>query len=51
MCMYIVKHYLGGDLFSRLEKKGKYIELEAKSVMKKIIEAIKYLHSNNVIHR
>jgi serine/threonine protein kinase len=42
---------LGGDLFDRLYSKKYYREDEARKVMKQILEAIAFLHSNNIAHR
>lgn len=42
---------LGGDLFDRLFSKKYYKEDEARKVMKQILDAIAFLHSNNVAHR
>jgi hypothetical protein len=41
----------GGDLFDRLSAKGSYKEDEAREVIKQVLEAISYLHENNVAHR
>jgi serine/threonine protein kinase len=47
----IMELSLGGDLFDRLFSKKYYKEDEARKVMKQILDAIAFLHSNNVAHR
>ena len=42
---------LGGDLFDRLYSKKYYKEDEARRVMTQILDAIAFLHDNNVAHR
>ena len=41
----------GGDLFDRIIERGRFSEESARSVMHKILDAVKYLHSNDIIHR
>ena len=41
----------GGDLFDRIIERGRFSEESARSVMHKILDAVKYLHSNKIIHR
>ncbi len=41
----------GGDLFDRILYKRFYPEPEARTVVVRILEAIKYLHDNKVAHR
>jgi serine/threonine protein kinase len=42
----------GGDLFDRIVQKGKYTEVEARRVMRRLINAVYYLHERkNVVHR
>ena len=42
-----------GQLYSRLMKKGRFSEEEAKHYIRGVVSAVKYLHSQNppVIHR
>ena len=39
----------GGELFDRIVAKGFYTESDAQKVMKQILQAIAYLHSNNIV--
>jgi serine/threonine protein kinase len=41
----------GGELFDKIVEKGQYSEKEASAVVKKIIEAVDYLHSLGIAHR
>jgi serine/threonine protein kinase len=41
----------GGDLFNRLKQHGAYTEAKAKIVARRILEAIAFCHSRNIIHR
>lgn len=41
----------GGELFDRIIKFGHFSERYAASIMKQILSAISYCHSNNVMHR
>lgn len=50
--IHIVMEYCsGGELFDRLEKKGKYSEKEAASLMYKLFHAINHMHISNISHR
>lgn len=50
--MHIVMELLrGGDLFDRIVEKGRYSEASARKIMWKILSAVSYLHSHNIIHR
>ncbi len=49
---YLVMECLyGGELFDRLVAKAYYNELEARNIVKILLEALNYLHKNNVAHR
>lgn len=49
---YIILEYLdGGELFDRIVKKTFYNEKEARDLVLVVLNAIKYIHSINVIHR
>ncbi|KAJ8608628.1 hypothetical protein CTAYLR_008724 [Chrysophaeum taylorii] len=49
---YIVTEFLaGGDLFSRLEKRGKYPEDRAKIAALAVLDALAYLHARSIAHR
>jgi calcium/calmodulin-dependent protein kinase-4 len=41
----------GGELFDRMVEKGPYSELEASRHVRKIAEALQYLHSKGIVHR
>jgi len=41
----------GGELFDRIVEREKYTEDDAKDVARQILEAIRYVHSKNVVHR
>lgn len=41
----------GGELFDRLVEKVHYNELDARHIMKQILEGVAYLHSQDIIHR
>ncbi len=50
--IHIVMELLkGGDLFDRIVEKGRYSEMAARKIMRKILSAVSYLHSHNIIHR
>ncbi|CAB4485013.1 kinase-like protein [Rhizophagus irregularis] len=42
---------LGGDLNSRICQKGSYFERNAINIVRNIIEAVKYLHDKEIVHR
>jgi calcium-dependent protein kinase len=41
----------GGELFDQVVEKGSFNETEAAWVMKQLMSAINYIHSNNIVHR
>ncbi len=41
----------GGELFDQVVKKGSFTENEAANVLKQILSAVNYIHSNNIVHR
>jgi len=41
----------GGELFDRICEKGKFTEKDAAETIKQVLEAVNYLHQNNVVHR
>ena len=50
--LYLVMELLsGGDLFDRLLSKGTYSEGEAMEVTHRLLNAIHFLHVNNIAHR
>jgi len=50
--VYLVMDYAyGGELFERLVKHGSFCEADAVEIMKNLLSAVNYLHSNNIVHR
>lgn len=41
----------GGELFDRIIAKGKFTEKDAASCIKQILQALSYLHQNDIVHR
>ncbi|XP_051890419.1 calcium/calmodulin-dependent protein kinase type 1-like isoform X2 [Pristis pectinata] len=41
----------GGELFDRILERGVYTEKDASSLIRQILEAVRYLHENGVVHR
>lgn len=41
----------GGELFDRIVEKGHFTEQDAAYSVKKIVEAVHYLHENGIAHR
>lgn len=41
----------GGDLFERLSEDGAYDEATAQDIMKQLLTAVEYMHSQGIIHR
>ena len=53
VAIYLVMELLqGGDLFDRIVQKGSYTEVESRRVMRRLLNAVYYLHEvQNVVHR
>lgn len=53
VAIYLVMELLhGGDLFDRIVQKGNYSESESRKVMRRLLNAVYYLHEErNVVHR
>lgn len=49
--LFVFELSSGGDLLSYVRKRRTLKELEAKSVFKQIIEALKYCHDKRILHR
>ncbi|KAK5011097.1 hypothetical protein LTR28_005750 [Elasticomyces elasticus] len=41
----------GGELFDRICEKGRFTESDASITIRQVLEAVSYLHQNNVVHR
>ncbi|KAK4136486.1 Pkinase-domain-containing protein [Trichocladium antarcticum] len=41
----------GGELFDRICQQGKFTEKDASQTIKQVLEAVSFLHQNNVVHR
>ncbi|KAK4105792.1 Pkinase-domain-containing protein [Parathielavia hyrcaniae] len=41
----------GGELFDRICQQGKFTEKDASQTIKQVMDAVNYLHQNNVVHR
>jgi ribosomal protein S6 kinase alpha-5 len=49
---YIIMELLsGGELFERLQTQGKFGEREASLIVKSLVSAIQFMHSQGVVHR
>lgn len=46
----MMEHVCGGDLLSFVRKRTKLNEITAKLIFKQIIEAIDYIHSQDIVH-
>ena len=41
----------GGELFDRICDRGKFTEKDASQTIRQVLDAVDYLHYNNVVHR
>lgn len=41
----------GGELFDRICEQGRFTEKDASQTIRQVLEAVDYLHNNNVVHR
>ncbi|ESZ95563.1 calcium/calmodulin-dependent protein kinase [Sclerotinia borealis F-4128] len=49
---YIVTQLaIGGELFDRICEQGRFTEKDASQTIRQVLEAVDYLHDNNVVHR
>lgn len=51
ICLKLNKKGSGGELFEKIIDKGCFSEIEAASVLKKILSAVLYLHERGIVHR
>lgn len=49
--MIVLEYVYGGDLLSFVRKRTKLNELTAKLIFKQIIEGLRYIHSQGIVHR
>ncbi|KXS22189.1 Pkinase-domain-containing protein [Gonapodya prolifera JEL478] len=42
---------VGGELFDRICEKGSYYEEDAAAIARVVVDAVRYLHEQNVVHR
>jgi calcium/calmodulin-dependent protein kinase I len=50
--LYLVMELVtGGELFDKIVEKGQYTEKDAATIVRKMLSAIKYLHSKGISHR
>lgn len=49
---YIISEFCsGGELFEKISEKGQFSEKDAAYILKQILSAVCYLHSNEIVHR
>ena len=42
---------VGGELFDRICERGRYYEKDAANIIRTVLSAVEYLHSQNIVHR
>jgi len=49
---YIITEFCdGGELFDKIVEKGQLSEADAANIMKQLLSAVSYIHSNQIVHR
>jgi calcium/calmodulin-dependent protein kinase I len=48
---FVLEKIDGGELFDRIVKKTHYNEMEARNLVRVLLNAIKYCHDRNIVHR
>ena len=43
--------FSGGELLARIRKKKHFTEPEASAIMRKLVNAVNFMHSHGVVHR
>lgn len=51
MCFLVLEYCCGGELFNFIIERKHLTEKEAAFIMKQLLSALVYLHSNNISHR
>ncbi|OXU26601.1 hypothetical protein TSAR_006259 [Trichomalopsis sarcophagae] len=50
--IYLVTEYApGGEIFDHLVRNGRMVEPEARRIFRQIVQAVRYLHQQRVVHR
>jgi calcium/calmodulin-dependent protein kinase I len=48
---FVMQLVVGGELLERISKRVRYTEKEARGLVRKLLETIKYIHDHNIVHR
>ena len=49
--LFKLERVTGGELFDRIVEKGSYTEKDAADLIKQVLSAVAYMHSEGVVHR
>ncbi|KAL5102919.1 Serine/threonine-protein kinase NIM1 [Taenia crassiceps] len=47
----VMEYAAGGDMETRIQKKGHFTDPEGKIIFAQLVSAIKHMHDNNIVHR